>query len=370
MAVNVITEFGANTKKFDKAVEKSSQKAKKNLEEIGKGARVAGGAISQMGEKLNNLFTGGKLGLIVAAFGAILQIVQQISAASKSMFEKSLEDSEKTLANFKMFSNLRKKKHSQKDAAMDFLRSIAGKDSLTNMEQAEAQRAIGLLRTQGAIGAGVAVKDNRLVGFSAKDEAKAERELIKARKQEIETEMRLLRQQIQIYDDEITKLTEWRWSRLTEGLSPSKLFTTPVWPVKYLNDLNEAPKLEEKKQGVMDKIAALIAELNELENRNEMAEVNAEARFRDIDEAARKKAEEEERKRKIKELTEKRSQISFLGAGQSQMFTNSLTSRGGWARGGVVWDTSRYQQQMLQYNQQQQATLADIEKQLEELQRI
>ena len=347
MAVDVVTEFGANTKKFDAAVEKSSKKAQKNLENIGKGARVAGGAMGELVEKFNNLSSGGKLGLIAAGLGVILMLSQKISEMSEKMFAKSVQDVERMTADFK---------------ALSLLRSSAGKSNLSQTEQVELNRAIGILRSGGIIGNGVSIQNGKLQGFNARTDEALERKVVEARRKEINIEIRLLQAQINKYDEEYQRLMTWRWSRIKED--PFS------WGVKYIfTDPEKAEDYMNKKVDAQNEIMKLVAERNKLADRDEFAGARADARFADIADEERKKLAAVERARKLKELNEKRSGISFMG-GSSQMFTNSLTARGGWAGGGMVWDTGRFQQQLLQYNAQQQATLQAIEKQIEELQRI
>lgn len=74
---------------------------------------------------------------------------------------------------------------------------------------------------------------------------------------------------------------------------------------------------------------------------------------------------------RIKELTAesealKQNMPQFSG----EIFTNQLTSRGGFASGGVVSDNARYQQQILASNRQSLAKMTAIERKLEELKRI
>lgn len=362
MAVDVVTEFGANTKKFDAAVEKSSKKAKANLENIGKGARVAGGAMGELVEKFNNLASGGKLGLIAAGLGVIFLIAEKIADMADKMFEKAVQDVENIKNDFAAMKNVRAGKHNDRDAALELLRAAVGKDSLTNKEQVELNRAIALLKTNGALGSGVSIRDGRLHGFNDQTDADTERSLIANRRGEIDAEMKILQKEIAKYDEEYERLMEWSWMRILKR---------PIsWSYKYFRaDAEKAEEYMKKKVNTQNRLAALIAERNRLGDRDELADVRAQARFDDIAAEEKKKRDAEARKKLLKELTEKRAGISFLG-GASQMFTNSLTSRGGWAGGGKIWDTNRFQQQILQYNAQQQKSLQEIEKKIEELQRI
>lgn len=362
MAVDVVTEFGANTKKFDSAVEKSSKKAQKNLENIGKGARVAGGRIGELSEKFNNLATGGKLGLIAAGLGLILSISQKISEFSEKMFEKAVQDVERMTKDFKAMQSVRSQKLNDQDAALELLRSAAGKNNLSKTEQVELNRAIGTLKSAGVIGSGVSIKDGRLQGFNATADASAENRLVAARRKEIDIEMRLLQAQINKYEEEYERLMAWRWDRVKDHIFMGYNY--------FVRDPEKAEEYQQKKQDALNQMAALSAERAKLVDRSEFAGVRSDARFADIEAEEKKRLDAEARKKLLKELTEKRSGISFLPGGSSQMFTNSLTSRGGWAGGGKVWDTNRFQQQILQYNAQQQSTLQNIEKQIEELQRI
>lgn len=91
-------------------------------------------------------------------------------------------------------------------------------------------------------------------------------------------------------------------------------------------------------------------------------------------EQKRKEAEQQRKEavqQRIKELT---AESEALKQGMPQfsgeIFTNQLTSRGGFASGGVISDNARYQQQILATNRQSLAKMTAIERKLEELKRI
>lgn len=360
MAVNVITEFGANTKKFDKAVEKSSEKAKKRMEDIGKGARVASGAFGELTEKFNTLATGGKLGLITAGIGVIAVALQKVVELSQSMFKGAVEDSKDIVSDLKAMNQINARFTNDRAAAHDTLRRAFGKKDLTHTEIEEVNNAIQLLAKWEGI-TGLSVVNRQLKGYSEDIDERISRAVtqrkIEDKSREIAGTMNTLNANNAYIDylrnGNTNSLAGWlQKARGWLGLDDDKVLQASKENVQISRDI-AAAEMERRK-------------LADDENR---AKAKSSAFFKDAEEDERRKAEDEARKKQLKELTEKRSGISFL-SGASQMFTNSLTSRGGWAGGGKIWDTGNYQQQMLQYNSQQQATLQNIEKQIEELQRI
>lgn len=361
MAVNVITEFGANTKKFDAAVEKSSKKAKKNLEDIGKGARVAGGRIGELSEKFNNLATGGKLGVIAAGIGVIAVALQKVVELSQSMFKGAVEDSKDIVSDLKAMNQINASFTNDRAAAHGTLRRAFGKKELTHTEIEEVNNAIQLLANWEGI-TGLSVVNRQLKGYSEDIDERISRAVTQRKIEDKSREIAGSMNTLNANNAYIDYLRNGNTNSLAGWLQKARGWL----------GLDDDKVLQASKENVQTSrdIAAAEMERRKLAYDANRAKAKSSALFKDAEEAERRKAEDELRKKQLKELTEKRSGISFSGAGQSQMFTNSLTGRGGWAGGGKVWDTNRYQQQILQYNARQQASLANIERELEELQRI
>lgn len=361
MAVDVVTEFGANTKKFDSAVEKSSKKAQKNLENIGKGARVAGGRIGELSEKFNNLATGGKLGLITAGIGTISLALQKVVDLSQSMFKGAVEDSKDIVSDLKAMNQINAKFTNDRAAAHDTLRRAFGKKDLTHTEIEEVNNAIQLLEKWENI-TGLSVVNRQLKGYSEDIDERISRAVTQRKIEDKSREIAGTMNTLNANNAYIDYLRNGNTNSLAGWLQKARGWL----------GLDDDKVLQASKENVQISrdIAAAEMERRKLADDANRTKAKSSAFFKDAEEAERRKAEEESRKKQLKELTEKRSGISFLPGGSSQMFTNSLTSRGGWAGGGKVWDTNRFQQQILQYNAQQQSTLQNIEKQIEELQRI
>lgn len=104
------------------------------------------------------------------------------------------------------------------------------------------------------------------------------------------------------------------------------------------------------------------------------AQMDGEKRIADLrlklhDEMKQKRKEAVQQR--IKELTAESEAIKQgMPQFSGEIFTNQLTSRGGFASGGVISDNSRYQQQILATNRQSLAKMTAIERKIEELKRI
>lgn len=360
MAVNVVTEFGANTKKFDAAVEKSSKKAKENLENIGKGARVAGGRIGEMAEKFNNLSSGGLLGTLTAGIGVLLLGLMKAKQLADDMFRHAVEDAKSMHEDLKETNRINSQFTKNTEAALATLRSAAGKERLSNAEMQAVQEALALLQQQGVM-SGARIENRQLKGFGADQDVAVANAVNQRRREDIDREMKSIRQIIDMNNELYKRLTGSVWSLW--GWAPGA-------SAEANNAAKENTRLMRQLQELEMQRRQLAKEQGNLRGR-------AEARFKDIEEAAAEKAKKDieanaqkERAKQIKELNEARAGIKFSGAGQSQVFTNSLTSRGGWAGGARLSSTERFRQQILAYNTQQQAKLTSIEQRIEQLQRI
>lgn len=363
MAVDVVTEFGANTKKFDAVVEKSSKKAQKNLENIGKGARVAGGAMGELVEKFNNLATGGKLGLVAAGVGLIAMAIKKAVDISHGLFKGAAEDARAMVNDVKEINQINSQFINDSEGSRNILREAIGKKQLSHRDMQKINAAIDLLEKREGI-SGLSIKDRQLVGYTPEMDMRLSKSIIQAKLDANEREIRGNINSINVNNQAVN---DFKGNfRSAKGFFNKILYAVGHndQDIKDINNqsnqaANEVRRLEMQRRKLKEEAA-------------QIGFVSA-ALFKDAEEEAAKdtgKADVEARKKLLKELTEKRAGISFLAGGSSQMFTNSLTSRGGWAGGGKIWDTNRFQQQILQYNAQQQATLLDIEKQIEELQRI
>jgi hypothetical protein len=362
MAVNVVTEFGANTQKFDAAVEKSTRKAQKNLENIGKGARVAGGKVGELTEKFNNLATGGKLGLIVAGLGLIAMAVKKVTDLSQDMFKNAAEDAKDIVRDVQKVNQINAVNINNMAAAQTALRQAVGKKDLSHQDMVILNNAIAMLEKKAGI-TGIRINDRQLEGYNEATDVRLSK-LIAERNIEAKTrEINAMKSALNSKQAELdaakgdSEYATWwqnasQWVRYKTGINNTEITAASKEISSTVNNIMEA---EMQRQRMIEEMKNISAK--------------SDAFFKDTAEEA-EKAEKEARRKQIKELEEKRAGISFLGGGQSQMFTNSLTSRGGWSGGGKIWDTGRYQQQMLQSNMQQQATLLSIENKIETLQRI
>lgn len=368
MAVNVVTEFGANTKKFDVAVEKSARKAQKNLENIGKGARVAGGKVGELTEKFNNLVTGGKLGLIAAAVGLIAMEVKKVINLSKDMFKDAAEDAKDIARDIQKVNQINAVHINDTAAAQTALRQAVGKKDLSHQDIVILNNAIAMLEKKAGI-TGIRVNNRQLEGYNEATDIRLSKLIAEQNIAAKTREINAMKSALNFKQAEVDA---------AKGDSESAPWYENVYQwARYKRGDNDKQIIAASKEISSTVYEIMEAEMQRQRMIEEMKNISAktDAFFKDAAEEAEKakkaeEAEKEARRKQIKELEEKRAGISFLNGGQSQMFTNSLTSRGGWSGGGKVWDTGRYQQQMLQSNIQQQATLLNIENKIETLQRI
>lgn len=365
MAVNVITEFGANTKKFDAAVTKSSKKAKENLENIGKGARVAGGRIGEMSEKFNNLATGSWMTTVTAGIAVIGMALLKVRDVANNMFRGAAEDAKAMTADLASAQAVTAGIARDSAGAQATLRQAMTKKSLTYLEQVEVAKAISHLQQKTGVG-GISLVNGQLTGYDVNKDQAISNKLIENELGEIDNMQKGLIREVKANKALYEQMMKW----YNVGFASAE----------------EAAQAAQSSTRAIQQMHALVARKNKLLESQKWVHSTSWAYFDDADaqrkaeaaaaaaadKAKREQQQREQRNREIKRLTEQKQLVSSRPAArlQSQVFTNELTSRGGWARGGKLMDNNYFQNQIMQHNQRQQRLLQRIEKRIQDLQRI
>lgn len=347
MSARVVTEFGANTKKFDAAVDKSAKNARKKLASIGDGARAVGGRFGELAEKIKNLGGGGKLALITAGIAAIGIAIVKVTQMANDMFAKAAEDAQKLHQDLESVNATNNKVYSDQEQAINTIWQLIQKKQLTNKEMWEANKAIYTLPETMRSGFWVDQKTRTLQGADANSldvlMTEIRQKQIDAMQAELKSLQSIMAKNQAIYDQYMES-----WLN-RKGLDPG------------LADAAASASLANVALG--EKARALILEIKRLERDKHWGMSFFGEQAQDI-----KERQQREKERQM--LEEQQRNIRLIGGAQSQVFSNSLTSRGGWQSGARLIDNTRYQQRVLQHNVRMQNSMRQIEQRLNELKRI
>lgn len=139
MAVKEVTVFGAETKELDEKVKASAARAKKQLQDISKGASVAGGEVGGIAGKLKNLSQVGFAGLIGAGVGILIAGIQKATQMANEMFKGAIEDAQALNEDLQASMGRANKRIDSSEQALKVL-TDAKKNGIGSEEEAERVR--------------------------------------------------------------------------------------------------------------------------------------------------------------------------------------------------------------------------------------
>ena len=378
MSVDLTTEVGADTKKFDAAIDASAKNAKDKLNSVSRGFRAAGAAASGFVERLKNAFSMGPLGAVAAILASIVSIIGQIRKNSQRMFADAVDDA-KTMANdLKAVNQLNNKRTDKLTSDLDLLRSLRDKKTLTQEEMVRG--GLAMTRLQEKVGAtnlrfeGNATTGYRLAGLDAGEETKIEEELLKRKIEAIDAEIKAARNTMDANTAKAGQVGNAWWNRLTGRESEAESNEKIALAKENMQLSNEIMALDQQRRELMEKMtfASHVNLAKEMDRADKAAAEAQKEREKQLEEERkkRKKDQHELAQEEIKRLEAQKKEIKIIGQAESQIFTNSLTQRGGFASGATVWTNDRYQQNVMASWRQTIATLDAINRRIEALKKI
>ena len=194
MAVDEVTVFGADTKELDAKVKASAQKAKAQMDDISRGARVAGRQMAGVGERLRNLSRLGFAGAMTAVVGILIAGIQKATQLADDMLKGALNDAERLAKQLAASMGRENKRVDEAEAAFKFLLDIKNRGSGFE-SQAERQRAGEALSTLQRYTDGEAVSRirrsvDRGLQFKPEEEADIQHQLMQKRLNAIDAEIK------------------------------------------------------------------------------------------------------------------------------------------------------------------------------------